>query len=264
MNVINSEIRKTIIKMVSNASAAHIGTAFSEVEILNAIFNSIDTRRILNKADDRDRIILSKGHGCVGLYAVMYHHGLIAKSAIDSFFMNGSNMAGHASHFIENIEHSTGALGHGLSVGLGMAIGSRSKSYKNRIFIVVGDGELHEGSNWEAIMYSGHKMVGNLCLLIDKNDRTMTGITSEECSIDPLASKLKAFNFDTFEIDDGHNELEIINTINATSNSKKPVAIICKTIKGKGVSFMEGNIVWHFRPPNGEDLDNALVELNGS
>jgi len=261
MNIINAEIRSTIIKMISKANAAHVATALSEVEILNAIYKSVNKEKILNQSNDRDRIILSKGHGTAGLYAVMHHHGLISKQDIESFFLDDSIMAGHASHFIKNVEHSTGALGHGMSVGLGIAIGSRSKGYKNRVFVVVGDGELHEGSNWEAIMFAGHQNVGNLCVLVDKNNRTMTGKTSDECSIDPLFEKLNAFNFDCYEIIDGHNEKEILNTIESTSNANKPVAIICNTIKGKGVSFMEGNIVWHYRPPKGEDYEKAMAEL---
>tara|TARA_B110000008_G_scaffold235214_1_gene239951 strand:- start:795 stop:1598 length:804 start_codon:yes stop_codon:yes gene_type:complete len=261
--VVNSEIRKTIIKMVNKGNASHIGSAFSMVEILNSIFSSVNLNKIREQSEDRDRVILSKGHGASGLYAVMYHHDLISKAAIDSYFKDGSIMAGHASHFIETVEHSTGALGHGLSVALGVAIGSLSKEYKNRTFVVVGDGELHEGSNWEAIMYAGHKKVSNLCLMIDKNERSQMGRTSSACSLDPLSEKLEAFNFDTIELTDGHNEAELIKAILKTKNSSKPSAIICNTTKGKGVSFMEDNNVWHYRPPSGVDYENALNELNG-
>jgi len=260
--IINSEIRKTALKMVNKGKAAHIGAALSMIEILNAIYKSVDIQKIKNQDEDRDRIILSKGHGTSGLYAVMFHHGLLSKKAIDSYFSNGSIMAGHASHFIENVEHSTGALGHGLSVGLGMAIGTRSKGYKSRVYVVVGDGELHEGSNWEAIMYAGHRRTNNLCLLVDKNERSQMGKTSDACSLDPLIDKLKAFNFESYEISDGHDESEIMNIIKKTNNSKKPIAIICNTIKGKGISFMEGNNLWHYRSPLGADFDNALSELS--
>ena len=260
--IINSEIRKTILKMVNKGKGSHIASAFSMVEILNAIYKSVDIQKIMNQDEDRDRIILSKGHGTSGLYAVMFHHGLVSKKAIDSYFSNGSIMAGHASHFIENVEHSTGALGHGLSVGLGVAIGALSKGYSSRVYVVVGDGELHEGSNWEAIMYAGHHKTNNLCLLIDKNERSQMGETSDACSLDPLLDKLKAFNFESYEIINGHDEAEIINIIKQTNNSKRPIAIICNTIKGKGVSFMEGDNLWHYRSPQGTDFDNALLELS--
>jgi len=264
MTVINSDIRKTIIRMTGMASAAHVATSLSEVEILNAVYKTTNIKKIINQEISRDRVILSKGHGAAGLYAVMYHHGLLSKQDIDDFFKDGSVMAGHASHFVENVEHSTGALGHGLSVGLGMALGARARKISNRVFVVVGDGELHEGSNWEAIMYAGHQSIGNLCVLIDKNGKTMTGNTSEECSIDPLMDKFNAFNFNTFEISDGHDELEIVKIIEKTSTSELPVAIICNTIKGKGISFMESNLDWHYRPPQGEELDKAISELEQS
>ena len=263
MSIINADIRKTILCMVNKGSAGHVGSALSMVEILNAVYSSVNVQKILNKNEDRDRVILSKGHGTSGLYAVMFHHGLLSKEAIDTYFLDDSVMAGHASHFIDNVEHSTGALGHGLPVGLGIALGSLSKGYNNRVFVIVGDGELHEGSNWEAIMFAGHKKVGNLCVLVDKNERSQMGNTADACSLDPLGAKFEAFNFDCYDIKDGHNEMEIKSIIKKTNYSTKPVVLICNTIKGKGVSFMEGNNLWHYRPPKGEDFDNALAELGG-
>ena len=262
MNIINTDIRKTILDMVNKGNASHVASALSMVEILNAAYKSVNIQKILDQTSDRDRVILSKGHGTSGLYAVMYHHGLLTQNDIDSYFQNGSIMAGHASHFIKNVEHSTGALGHGLSVGLGIAIGSRSKGLNNRVFVVVGDGELHEGSNWEAIMYAGHQKTGNLCVLVDKNERSQMGITAEACILDPLADKFEAFHFDSHEIKNGHDEDAILETIQETKNSAKPVVIICNTVKGKGISFMEGDNVWHYRPPKGKDYLNAMKELN--
>jgi transketolase len=258
----NSDIRMTALKMVNNGSASHIGSAFSMIEILNAVYKSVDVQKIIDKDESRDRVILSKGHGASGLYAVMFHHGLLSQQDIDSYFLNGTLMAGHASHFIDNVEHSTGALGHGLPVGLGIAIGSRSKNYSNRVFVIVGDGELHEGSNWEAIMYAGHKKVNNLCVLVDKNERSQMGFTKDACKLDPLLDKFVAFNFDAHEIEDGNSEQEILNVIKNTRDSIKPVVIICNTVKGKGVSFMEGNNVWHYRPPKGDEYLKATKELS--
>jgi|TARA_Y100000294_G_scaffold41013_1_gene37173 transketolase len=261
--VVNAEIRRTIINMISDANAAHAGSALSMVEILNAIFLSVSLNKIKKMTRDRDRVVLSKGHGASGLYAVMFHHGLLSKDAIESYFKNGSIMAGHVSHFIDTVEHSTGSLGHGLPVGLGMAIGSLSKGYDNRIFVVVGDGELNEGSNWEAIMYAGHLKLTNLCLMIDKNKFSQMDKVADACSLDPLYDKFIAFNFNVIEIGDGHDETQLINAIQETKNSLKPVAIICNTIKGKGVSFMEGENIWHYRTPTGKDFQKALEELDG-
>lgn len=258
--MINSEIRQTILTMVNRGGAAHIGSALSSVEILNAVFNSIDIDKVSSQAADRDRVILSKGHGTSSLYAVMYHHGVLTDEDLEAYFTNGSTIAGHTSHFIDNVEHSTGALGHGLSAGLGMAIGSKSKGFNNRVFVVVGDGDLHEGSNWEAIMFAGHRMTGNLCVFVDNNERAQMGDTNDACSLNPLLEKFQAFNFDSYELD-GHDEEKIIEVIEKTKSSVKPVAIICKTTKGKGVSFMEGNNLWHYRTPEGDDFSNAMQEL---
>jgi transketolase len=262
--MINSDIRRTILSMVNKGGASHIGSAFSMVEILNAIYKSVDVKKILLSKEDRDRVILSKGHGTSGLYAVMYHHGLLSQKDINSYFLNGTILAGHASHFIDTVEHSTGALGHGLSVGLGVAIGSSSKKYDNRVYVVVGDGELHEGSNWEAIMYAGHYKANKLCVLIDKNEHSQMGRTNDACSLDPLSKKFSAFNFEVHELQDGHDEAMLIDIISKTKNSLKPVAIICNTTKGKGVSFMESDNLWHYKPPVEDNFIKAMKELGGN
>jgi transketolase N-terminal domain/subunit/pyruvate/2-oxoglutarate/acetoin dehydrogenase E1 component len=261
-NVINVEIRKNIIRMVSRGGAAHIGSALSSVEILNAIFSSVDINKIKHNENDRDRIIFSKGHGTAALYAVMCNYGLMPKELLDEYFKNGSVLAGHTSHFIDNIEHSTGALGHGLSVGTGIAIGCLSKGYDNRIYVVVGDGELNEGSNWEAIMYAGHLKLSNLCLIVDKNRFAQMSDVAMACTLDPLIDKFKAFNFKTFELQDGHDESKLINIIEETKKSIKPVVIICNTTKGKGISFMENDNLWHYKTPTDKQLDRAIKELD--
>jgi len=260
MFIPNRDIRKTIVQMVHDSGAAHVGSCLSVVEILNAIFQSIDLLKIKNRAVDRDRVILSKGHSVAALYAVMYHNGLLKKEEIDTYFKNGSILAGHASHLVPFVEHSTGALGHGLPVALGIAIGLRSKNFQSRVFVVVGDGELHEGSNWEAFMQAGHRKMGNLCVFIDQNKMSQIGEIEKCCDIEPLKSKLESFNFEVFDVD-GHNEEEIRQKIESTKNSVKPVTIICHTIKGKGVSFMENNNLWHYRCPQGEDYERAMQEL---
>ena len=255
----NNYIRRSIINMVHNGKAAHVGSALSMVEILNSIYSVVDKDKIKNDDHDRDRVILSKGHGTSGLYAVMFHNGLLNQKHIDDYFKNGSLMAGHASHSIQCVEHSTGALGHGLSVGLGIAIGSKSRKYKNHVYVVVGDGELHEGSNWEAIMFAGHLELDNFTILIDKNEKSQMGKTSDACKLDPLKEKFEAFNFLVHELIDGHDEKKIIEVLKKKKD--KPVAIICNTIKGKGVSFMENENVWHYRSPEGIDYQKALNEL---
>ena len=249
--------------MVHSGGASHLGGAFSVVEILNAVFSSIDIEKIKKQSKDRDRVILSKGHTTAALYATMFHYGLLSKSQINSYFSNGSLMSGHTSHFIENVEHSTGALGHGLPVGLGIALGSKAKKFKNRTYVILGDAELHEGSNWEAIMYAGYNRVNNLCLLIDKNRIGQLSSLEDSCGLDPLGDKMRTFHFDTYEIADGHDYEAISHIIKTSRKTNKPTAIICNTVKGKGVSFMEGDNVWHYRTPRGSLLEKAKKELEG-
>ncbi len=260
MKCLNKNIRLTVLEMVKKSRASHIGSALSMIEIINCVYESVDLVKIRKNSNDRDRIILSKGHGTSALYAVLYHHDLLKKNHIENYFSNGSEMAGHASHFVDYVEHSTGALGHGLSVGLGLALGSKSKGYQNKIYVIVGDGELHEGSNWEAIMYAGYKKLNNLIVLVDNNKKSQLGDTSQACDLNPLDKKFEAFNFKTINVKDGHNENEITKALN-TIVINMPVAIICNTIKGKGISFMEDDNLWHYRPPAGDDYEKAIKEL---
>ena len=171
-------------------------------------------------------------------------------------------MAGHASHFVSHVEHSTGALGHGLSVGLGMAIGSAARKLENMVYVVLGDGELHEGSNWEALMFAGHRQVSNLCVLIDNNGLSQMGKTDDACSLGSLAEKFRAFDIETYEVLDGHDEEEILKAISIAKCSGRTSAIICNTVKGKGITFMENNNVWHYRSPQDQDYINSLQELD--
>jgi transketolase len=255
-------IRKIIAEIIHHSGASHIGSCFSVVEILDAVYRSADVEKIKLKKEDRDRVIVSKGHCAAALYVILYSFGLISKDKLDTYHMNNSILSGHVSHFIPFVEHSTGALGHGLSVGVGIGIGFKSKGFiSSRVFIVVGDGELHEGSNWEAIMLASHHGLNNLCVLVDNNNYGGIGKTCEYCSLEPLKYKFESFGFKAFEVN-GHDENEILSCISEFKKSEKPVAIICHTIKGKGVSFMEDNNVWHYRPPNKEEYEQMFLELN--
>lgn len=256
-------IRNTILDIVRNAKASHIGSSFSVVEILNAIYASMDIGKIRAGANNRDRLILSKGHSAAALYSVLYHYGLLSKEQLDTYCLNGSLLSGHASHFVPHVEHSTGALGHGLSVAVGVSVGLRSRGFKSsHVYVVVGDGELHEGSNWEALMLAGHEKLNNLFVLIDNNNLGGIGKTDYCCSLEPLDKKLESFGFETYRIN-GHDEKLIASILQKVNTEERgaPVAIVCDTIKGKGVSFMEDNNTWHYRPPVGDDYEKALEEL---
>ena len=204
----NLEIRRTILDIVHNGGASHIGSALSLVEILDTVFKNCNIEKIKKSNIDRDRVILSKGHGTSALYSTMFHHGLISSEKLKTYFKNGSVLGGHASHHVPFVEHSTGGLGHGLSVGTGIAIGMRSKKIDSKVFVILGDGEMQEGSNWEAIMMAGHLKLENLTIFIDINELGQVGKLENSCSLEPLGQKLESFNFDVYDID-GHNEEEI-------------------------------------------------------
>jgi transketolase len=257
------EARKKILDIISKSDASHIASSFSAVEILQAVYRCVDIDKIKNHAPDRDRVVLSKGHAAAALYTTLFKFGLMTEKVLDTYNTNDSLLSGHVSHFIPGVEHSTGALGHGLPVALGMAIGLRSRQMKAKTFVIVGDGELHEGSNWEAIMMAGHLKIGNFFVLVDNNHfMQMHGRTDQCCTLHPLKLKFESFNFKTYEVD-GHDDQEIERIIKENTNGKMPVAIICSTIKGRGVSFMEENNIWHYRTPKGEDYQKAAMELGG-
>lgn len=254
--------RKKILDIINKSNASHIGASFSVVEILKAVYRSVDIKKIKDHAADRARIILSKGHAAAALYTTLFKFGLMSEKELDTYNLNGSLLSGHVNHFIAGVEHSTGALGHGLPVALGIAIGLRARKVESSVFVIVGDGELHEGANWEAIMLAGHLKINNFYALVDNNHLTQMGVTDKCCSLDPLKMKFESFNFRVFEVN-GHDDNQIYNTIQDARNAGMPVAIICRTIKGKGVSFMENNVLWHYKTPKGEDYQKAALELEG-
>lgn len=253
-------IRRNVLDIIYHGSASHCGTSLSCVEILSAVYRSVDVEKIRNNQSERDRVILSKGHAAATLYATLMHFGLMEEGQLNTYYCNGSLLSGHASHFVPYVEHSTGSLGHGLPVSVGIALGLKSKNYKGRVYTIVGDGELNEGSNWEALMLAGHLRLNNLCVIIDNNNLGGIEKTSDVCSLEPLQHKLDGFNFEVHDVD-GHDEELLYKLIQDSNLSERPVAMICRTVKGKGVSFMENNNAWHYRPPNKEAYEKALSEL---
>lgn len=249
-------IRLNILKMIYKGQASHIASSFSCVEILEAIYRNIDIGKIVNYKEERDRVILSKGHAAATLYATLKEYGVF--DSLDTFHQNGTYLAGHATHYVKGVEHSTGALGHGLPVAVGIALGLKAKCLGSRVYVIIGDGELQEGSNWEAIRLAGQLKLNNLCLFIDKNN--MAGIGKIQTK--SLYMKLMAFDFATFSCN-GHNGEGLDQYIAESKHWETPVAIICETVKGKGVSFMENNNIWHYRPPNREEYEMARRELKG-
>ena len=260
--MINSiSFRKDLLYIAHKSSASHIGSCLSCIDILVSLFSYIDINKIKKQENSRDRIILSKGHAAAALYTVMYRVGLITKSEFDTYYSNGTILSGHSNHFHPMIEHSTGALGHGLSVGVGVCLGFNAKQYDtSRVFVVLGDGEMNEGSNYEALMIAGHMQLNNLVVIVDNNKLGGIGKTDDYCSIEPLEDKFESFGFDSYRIN-GHDSQAILDCIKKTKRSEKPISIICDTVKGKGVPFMESQNVWHYRPLDDKSYGVALKEL---
>jgi transketolase len=214
---------------------------------------------------ERDRFILSKGHGAAILYAVLAEMGFLPVSILDTYCQDGSILAGHASHKVPGVELSTGALGHGLPVGCGMAFAAKKDLKSWRVFVLLSDGEMDEGSNWEAILFAGHHKLDNLIAIVDHNRLQGFGEVRQVLDLEPLAEKLDAFRWATREID-GHSHNDILNVLSQLPvEPGKPTIIIAHTTKGKGVTFMENRLEWHYRSPDVDQLRAALseLELNG-
>jgi transketolase len=254
-------VRSKLIDIIYNAQASHLGSNLSAIEILISIYACSNIKKIKNKNNDRSRIIISKGHCAAATYIVLYFFGLMSKKTLENFHKNNSYLAGHVSHSVEYCEHSTGALGHGLPVAVGLAIGQKKLKYKNALtFCLCGDGELQEGSIWEALLLAGHKKLDNLILLIDYNKISSITATNKVINMEPLKKKFESFNFICKEVD-GHNIEKIIRNIKKLSLKKKPVALICNTTKGKGVSFSENQAIWHYNTLNHKQYLLAKEEL---
>ncbi len=259
-----NNIRLKILKLLYNAKASHLGSGMSVVEILTAIYSLVDIDKIKLNSPDRSRVFVSKGHCACATYSVMNSFGLIDDEVLSTYHSNDSFLAGHVSHSVNCVEHSTGALGHGVSVALGAAIGMKSKNYENNpiSFCLCGDGEIQEGSVWEAFMLAGHLKLNNFVVLIDYNKISSITDTNKVVNLEPLAQKFSSFGFNSIEVD-GHNINSIYEAINKRDKNK-PLVVICHTVKGKGVSFAENDPIWHYRTLTDELYTQAVTELKKS
>jgi transketolase len=260
--VLAKNIRTTSLQMVSRAGASHIGSALSIADILAVLYTHIME---FNPADqdypNRDRLILSKGHACVSLYAALHHVGIISGEEILTYAQDFSNLMSHVSHKANGVEFSTGALGHGLPFGLGKAMTAKVKGEKWRTLVIAGDGEMQEGSSWEALMFASHHNVKNLTLIIDANNLQSLTTVDNTLAIEPLQKKIEAFGWSCSDID-GHDHDQIREALSKLTPI--PHCIIARTIKGKGVSYMENQVAWHYKCPNPEELKIALIEINNA
>ncbi len=253
-------IRKNIIKILHKSQASHLGSSMSVVEMLIAMYSVCDIEKILNKSDDRERVIVSKGHAAAATYSTMKEFGLVDQHTLETYHMPKSRLQGHVSHGVNYVEHSTGALGHGLSVGVGHSLFLKSKGYSSRVMVLCGDGEIQEGSIWEALMLASTKKINQLILLVDVNGISSIKSTEEIIDTGHLKDRFLGFGVRVIEVD-GHDSLAIKRSILTSSEADAPLAILCRTIKGKGISFAENDPLWHYRSLDKELYLQAMESL---
>ena len=264
MEKISFQVRKNILSLVHKTKGPHVGSSFSCVEILVSLYFKFLNVSSKNPLDPRrDRFIFSKGHASPALYAVLYEGGFLTQDDLERFAVNGGVFQQHPDKDLsKGIEVSSGSLGHGLSVGAGMALASKRDGENHRVCVVISDGELNEGSIWEAVLFSAQHKLNNLLLVVDYNKMQALGFTKDTLELDPLAAKFEAFGWGCREVD-GHNFSSIIKILDKFPFEKnKPSVIIAHTTKGKGVSFMENSLYWHYTCPNDEECRLALDELS--
>lgn len=256
-------IRRLSLHMVHRAKASHIGSALSIADIVAVLYGNILNINPTNpRMASRDRFILSKGHACVAVYSALAARGFFAENQLDEYAKDHSNMMTHISHKVAGVEFSTGSLGHGLPFGTGKALAARRSSQVWRTFVLLSDGELGEGSNWEAMMFAAHHQLDNLVAIVDYNKLQSLTTVDKTLRLEPLADKARAFGWAVREVD-GHDLAGLVEILSSAPwETGKPSFVIAHTVKGKGVKFMENKVEWHYKSPSAEQLGQALEELN--
>lgn len=256
-----NQIRRQLLEMIHASGAGHTGGSLSEADILTVLFYGVMRLDSSNpKWDDRDRFILSKGHSVEAYYVILADLGFFPVEELKTFCAYGSRLIGHPNNKVPGVEANSGALGHGLSVGVGMALSAKLSQKDYRTFVLMGDGELAEGSVWEAAMAASKYRLDNLTAIVDRNTLQISGGTETVMPLEPLADKWRAFGFDVREAD-GHDYVQLQDALRKHSN--KPALVIARTVKGKGVSFMENQPSWHHGVPSAEQMAQAIKGLGG-
>jgi transketolase len=253
-------IRMDILRICEKTNTGHVGSAFSVVEILLVLYSQIVRGNYPDS--DRDRVILSKGHASAALYSTLFRCGVMDEALFSTFAVNGSRL-GHHPHYDPSVglEANTGSLGHGLSIGTGLAYAAYRQNSPARTFVILSDGDTNEGSTWEAAAFAAHHKLSNLCMILDANKIQAMGFTKDILLPGEPADQWKAFGWDVIEVD-GHDVDQLTKAFSHIGDHNKPLAIIADTIKGKGVSFMENKLLWHYRPPKEEEYLRAIEELS--
>ncbi len=260
-------IRRDAIEMTHLSGGSHIASVLSMADLLAVLYAEIANVNPRNpNFKNRDKIILSKGHAGAGLYSALANMGFFDRKILKTHYANGSVLSGHVSHKgVIGVEFSTGSLGHGLSVGAGLAYGAKLNNSFEKVYVILGDGECDEGAVWEAALISNHFKLNNLVAIVDYNKMQSLDFVEKTISLKPLEKKWEAFGWNVINVD-GHEHNELLNSFKTAAKSKnKPTIIIANTIKGKGISFMENNILWHYRfPHEGTEYNNSVKELLAS
>lgn len=256
-------IRGHVLRMTHQAGASHVGSCLSIAEILAVLYGGI--LRLVPEAPlhpDRDRFVLSKGHAAAAAYAVLAERGFLPRERLDDFCRDGSLLAGHVTHRgLPGVEVSTGSLGHGLAIAAGMALGGRRRGSGNRVFCLLSDGECDEGSTWEAVLFAAHHGLDDLVAIVDYNKIQSLGRVDEVLSLEPLDGKWRSFGWAVRSLD-GHDVAALDGALSLVPfEPGRPSCVIAHTVKGKGVSFMEDRLLWHYRAPSADDLRRAYEEL---
>lgn len=252
-----NEIRVKSLRMTSKARSSHIGSCLSVADIFATIYSGV--AKITSDAvsnPERDRVLISKGHVAAAYYAVLESTGFIDSSELDSYCQDGALLGGHVSARVNGVELSTGSLGHGLPYGVGLALGLKFSFPGTKVFVVMSDGELDEGTTWESALIANHHKLENLVVVVDRNNLQSLDTTENTLALEPLAQKWRAFGWNVIECD-GHN----VEKLRVALIQKGPVIVLATTVKGHGVSFMRNSVAWHYRSPSEEELTAALGEL---
>jgi transketolase len=259
----SNAMRRWILAQSHESQVGHIGSALSVVEMLAVLWGDI-LRKPGSEDPDRDRFILAKGHAALALYAVMHFRGLLDEQELHSFCRDGSRLGVHPEFGLPGVEVSTGSLGQGLSVACGIALALRRRQSPARVFVLMSDAECNEGQVWEAAMFAAHHKLDNLVALVDLNGMQATGSTRSVLNLDPLARRWEAFGWHEKEVD-GHNESALRDALTTgIAQRDGPAIILARTVAGKGVSFMEGQLEWHYRNISSEHARQALQEVNSN
>jgi transketolase len=253
------QIRRIILEQSYRAHVGHIGSSLSVADLIAALYGSV---LHISAPDDaeRDRFILSKGHAALAVYAALYLRGWLTERELNNYCGDASQVGVHPEHTLPGIDFSTGSLGQGLSVGAGVALAARLQKSPRRAFVLVSDAECNEGSLWEAVMFAAHHRLANLIVLLDLNGQQAFGYTGQVLSLSPMAERWKAFGWDVHEVD-GHDPDGIAATIAGLPTTGAPHVLIAHTVFGKGVSYMEGQIKWHYLPMSEEQYKQAMGEI---